>query len=158
NPEYDELTAEQHELHQAEAHQQARDAEVEAAGLAPAASAAQRLLDAHASVLGTVTTTYVTVLTLLTPYRRRAPKAKRWHFLAKGAFRLGDLAGIATAAIWLGEIPAIAVIMALSGATATVTAGLSGGEVRDLRDRARRARPISELVEALLIYAHLFEA
>lgn len=157
SPEYDELTAEQRELHTAVGVEQSRDSAVEAAGLTPAASADQWLLDGHRKVIETVTNTYVTVLAVLTPYRRRPPKAKPWHLLAKTAFLVGDIAGIATAAIWLGEIPASAVIMALSAAAATVTAGLSGGEVRDVRDRIRRAASLAELPEALTSYRHLFE-
>lgn len=156
-PEYDELATEQHDLHDAVGVEQSREATVEVAGIAPAASADQWLLDGHQAVVETVKATYVTVLTLLTPYRRRPPKAKRWHVLAKAAFLVGDIAGIATAAIWLGEIPAIAVIMALSAAAATVTAGLSGSEVRDIRDCIRRAVLLPDLPEALLPYRHLFE-
>ncbi|MCC4907780.1 hypothetical protein [Microbacterium sp. cx-59] len=158
SPEYDELTAEQHSLHQATAHESALEPEVEAAGLTPAASAAGHILEGHTDVLATVTRSFIAVLAVLTPYRRRPPKAKRWHLLAKAAFLMGDIAGIATAAIWLGEIPAIALVMAISAAAATVTAGLSGGEVRDVRDRVRRSRPIEELSPELLPHAHFFDA
>ncbi|WP_341210433.1 hypothetical protein [uncultured Microbacterium sp.] len=158
SPEYDELDAEQHDLFGALGVEQSREATVEAAGLTPAASAEQWLLEGQRVVVDTVRATYVTVLTVLTPYRRRPPKAKRWHLLAKAAFLVGDIAGIATAAIWLGEIPAIAVVMALSAAAATVTAGLSGSEVRDIRDCIRRAVLLPDLPEALLPYRYLFEA
>jgi hypothetical protein len=156
--EYDELRAEQQSLHDAVGVEQSREATVEAAGLAPTASADQWLLEGQRAVVETVKATYATVLTVLIPYRRRPPKVKRWHLLAKAAFLVGDIAGIATAAIWLGEIPAIAVIMALSAAAATVTAGLSGSEVRDVRDCIRRAVLLPDLPEALLVYRHLFEA
>lgn len=156
--EYDELTAEQRELHTAAGVEQSRETDVEAAGLAPAASTAQWLLDGHRAVVNIVTSTYVTALAVLTPYRRRPTKAKPWHLMAKAAFLVGDIAGIATAAIWLGEIPAIAVIMALSAAAATVTAGISGAEVRDVRDRIRRAVKDADLPPELAPYRHLFEA
>lgn len=158
SPEYDELTSEQRDLHAATAVSESRDATVEAAGLTLAASTDQWLLEGQRIVVETVKATYVTVLTVLTQYRRRPPKAKRWHLLAKAAFLVGDIAGIATAAIWLGEIPAIAVVMALSAAAATVTAGLSGSEVRDIRDCIRRAVLLPDLPDALLPYRHLFEA
>lgn len=158
SPEYDELRTEQHSLHDAVGVEQSREATVEAAGLTLASSADQWLLEGQRVVVETVKATYVTVLTVLTPYRRRPPRAKRWHLLAKAAFLVGDIAGIATAAIWLGEIPAIAVIMALSAAAATVTAGLSGSEVRDVRDCIRRAVLLPDLPDALLPYRHLFEA
>ncbi|SIS17820.1 hypothetical protein [Microbacterium sp. RURRCA19A] len=158
SPEYDELTSEQHDLFEALGVEQSRQATIEAAGLALAATADQWLVEGQRVVVETVKATYVTVLAVLTPYRRRPPIAKRWHLLAKAAFLVGDIAGIATAAIWLGEIPAIAVIMALSAAAATVTAGLSGSEVRDVRDCIRRAVLLPDLPDALLPYRHLFEA
>lgn len=156
--EYDELTQEQQQLHAAAGEEEAREATVEAAGLAPAATAEQRLLTAHQKVIDTVTAMYVTVLTHLSPHRRRPPKAKRWHLLAKTAFLAGDIAGISTAAIWLGEIPAIAIVMAVSAAAATVTAGISGAEVRDVRDRIRRAPLAADLPDTLAPYRHLFTA
>ena len=91
SPEYDELTSEQHKLNAAAGVAESREATVEAAGLSPAASADQWLLDGHRSVVETVTSTYVTVLALLTPYRRRPPKAKPWHLLTKAAFLIGDI-------------------------------------------------------------------
>jgi hypothetical protein len=71
---------------------------------------------------------------------------------------MGDIAGIASAAIMLGEIPGIALIMATSAAAATVAAGLSGTEVRDVRSRERRARPADQLAEVPPPFRHLFQA
>jgi len=157
-PEYDKKRDEQGNLWTAEGELAARSPLVAAAGGALAADADESILRAHAGVLEVALALYTNTLEALSPYRRRTMKARLWHYLAKAAFLLGDLAGIATAAIWMGEIPAIAVVMAISAATATVTAGLSGGEVRDVRDRIRRARSRDELPEALMPFAHHFDA
>jgi len=156
--EYGKKHDEQEGLWEAEGEAAARTSLISAAGSELAATSDEAILRSHAELLTVALSLYMTALEVLSPYRRRGVHAKLWHYLAKAAFLLGDLAGIATAAIWMGEIPAIAVIMAISAATATVTAGLSGAEVRDVRDRIRRARPREELDEKLLRYAHHFEA
>jgi hypothetical protein len=66
------------------------------------------------------------------------------------------VAGISTAAIWGGEIPGIAIIMATSAAIATVTAGVTGTEVRDLRASRRRERDVESLTEKQKPFQHLF--
>lgn len=157
-PEYEELRDEQPLLHAAAGLEASRQLQREAAGLNPSAVAAERVVAGHRTVLEASERRAVETTDALAAFRRRPPKAKCWHLLAKSAFLLGDIAGISTAAIWLGEIPAIAVVMATSAAAATVAAGLSGGEVRDVRNRERRARPASELSDALQPFAHLFEA
>lgn len=156
--EYSELEAEQPPLFDAAGIEAARASEVEAAGLAPAARGDERLLSGHLPILEEAERRMVCTRDALASFRRRPPKAKPWHLGAKAAFIGGDLAGIATAAIWMGEIPAIAVVMATSAAVATVTAGLSGTDVRHVRDRARLARPASDLTEAQQSFAHLFTA
>jgi hypothetical protein len=156
--EYAELEAEQPPLFEAAGIEAAREAQVTAAALRPAAAGDERLTSGHLPVLEEAERRMVATRNGLASFRRRPPKAKLWHYATKAAFLGGDLAGIATAAIWLGEDPSIAVIMAASAATATVTAGLSGAEVRHLRDRARLVRPEAELTDAQRPFAHLFTA
>lgn len=156
--EYAELEAEQPPLFDAAGLEAARASEAEAAELAPAARGDERLLSGHLAILVETEQRMVCTRDALASFRRRPPKAKTWHYAAKTAFVGGDLAGIATAAIWMGEIPAIAVVMATSAAVATVTAGLSGTELRHVRDRARLALPIDDLAETQKPFAHLFTA
>ncbi|WP_415137464.1 hypothetical protein [Microbacterium sp.] len=156
--EREELELEQPEQFTALGIETARPLRAEAAGLALAAEAGRRLLDGHLPILTAAEERLVATTVVLSPHRRRAPKAKRWHYLAKTAFLCGDLAGVASAAIWLGEYPEIAVVMAIAAAAATVTAGLSGAEVRDLRARERRARPLDTLTEQERPFAPLFTA
>ncbi|WP_375384005.1 hypothetical protein [uncultured Microbacterium sp.] len=157
-PEYDELTLEQHDLHQATAEEVAREAKVEAAGLAPAAAAASLLVEGHTPLLRAAETRYIDAHDALASFRRRPPNAKKWHYLTKAGLLVGDVTTLAGSFIWLGEEPILAAVMAISAAVATVTAGLSGAEVRDIRNRERRARTPEQLTEKQQPFAHLFEA
>jgi len=152
------LEDEQPPLFDATGLEAAREAAKEAAGLAPAASAAQRLLDGHAPLLHATQARSLQARDALVAFRRRAPGAYKWHLLTKAGLLVGDITTLAGSFIWLGEEPALATVMAVSAAVATVTAGLSGAEVRDARNRARRARPSEALTEGQRGYAHLFEA
>jgi hypothetical protein len=154
--EYDQLEAEQEPLWAASGTEESRDSVVEAAGLSPAASAAERMSTGHVAVLQAAETRLIDTSEALTPFRRRPAKSKIWHYGAKGAFLTGDIAGIAGASIMMGEIPALAFTMALSAATATVVAGLTGTEVRDLRSSVRRQREVESLTEKQVPFQHLF--
>ncbi|NYF28068.1 hypothetical protein [Microbacterium sp. JAI119] len=152
------LEDEQPALFAATGTEASRASKAEAAGLAPAAEGGRRLVDGHLPMLEAAQRRHIETTDALASFRRRPARSKPWHFLAKGALLVGDVTGIAGAAIWMGELPAIAVVMAVSAATATVAAGLSGIEVRDVRNRDRRVRPFEELPEKQQPYAHLFEA
>ncbi|MDL9980095.1 hypothetical protein [Microbacterium candidum] len=152
------LEDEQPKLFAASGTELSRTPNAEAAGLAPAAEAGQRLADGHVPILEATERRVVAITDALASYRRRPPKAARWHYATKSALLIGDVTGIAGAAIWMGEVPVMAVIMAISAATAAVTAGLSGAEVRDVRNRERRARPAEDLAQAQQPFAHLFRA
>lgn len=151
------LEDEQPPLFDATGLEASREAAKEAAGLAPAASAAERLAEGHVPILAAVEGRHARVHDALGAFRRRAPGATKWHYLAKTGLLVGDVTTLAGSFIWLGEEPVLATVMAVSAAVATVTAGLSGAEVRDVRSRARRARPAEELSEAQREYGHLFE-
>ncbi len=154
--EYDELEAEQDPLWAASGTEESRDSVVEAAGLTPAASAAERMLTGHIPVLAAAETRLVDTTEALTAFRRRPPKSKVWHYCAKGGFLVGDVAGIAGASIMMGEIPVLAFTMSFSAAIATVVAGLTGAEVRDLRSSVRRQREVESLTEKQVPFQHLF--
>lgn len=134
-----------------------RASSIQAAGLALSAKTAAEILSGHAAILAASERRLLDTDAALAPFRRRPPKAERWHYAAKFAFLLGDVTGISSAAIMLGEVPGIAVVMAISAAAATVAAGLSGTEVRDVRNRERRARSADLLTEQQRPFAHLFE-
>lgn len=67
---------------------------------------------------------------------------------------LGDIAGITGAAVMLGEIPALALLQAVSVGAAGVTSGLLGSEIKDARLSRKRAK--TDLSEQEQGFAHLF--
>jgi len=154
--EYDELEAEQGPLWAASGIEESRPATMKEAGLKPAASAAEHLLTGHTPVADAAATRVADTTEALAPFRHRPHGTKFFHYAAKGGFLLGDIAGISTAAIWGGEIVLIAIVMSISAAIATVVAGLTGAQIRDLRSARRRARDKDSLTEKQRPFQHLF--
>lgn len=154
--EYDELTAEQPALWNALALGAARTVRVSHAGLELRAIELNHAVAGSRDLLDLARTQYAEASTALSSYRRRAVGGKRWSQVAKGIIFVGDLAGFATAAMWLGETTFIALTLAASAAAATVVAGLIGTEYSDQRRRSLRARPGEELPPELAPFAHLF--
>lgn len=95
---------------------------------------------------------------VLSPHRRRAIGSKHWYQVAKACIFVGDLAGVATGAIWLGEPIFIAITLAASAAAATVVAGLVGTEYSDMRRRKLRERAPEDLSPEQHAFAHLFSS
>ena len=90
------------------------------------------------------------------PYVRRSP-GDAWRYGAGWALLgLGDTAGVWGAAIWLGEVPLIALGQALATGFAAVTAGLAGGELQELRQARARRRDPDSLSEDERQYQRLF--
>jgi len=154
--EYDALGAEQRPLWEASAQEASRPSLQAAAGARLAADAAERLLGSHQMVVDAAQQRYLDTMAVLAAHRRRAEGTKVWYQLAKTGFLLGDLAGFASAALWLGEEIPIALALALSAAVATIAAGLVGVELRDVRGRRRRHRPADDLTGPERQFAHLF--
>lgn len=154
--EYDELESEQSPLWGAEGVAASHSARVDAAGLAASAAGAKRRLDGNDVLLKATETRAFATTNALAPFRRRPPKAALWHYLTKTALYLGDTVGISSAAILLGELPILAVLMSISAAAATITAGLTGAELRDIRARRRRAVMVDLLVDEQKPFLHLF--
>jgi hypothetical protein len=154
--EYDELETEQAPLWAASGIEESRTAVVQQAGMKPAASAAEHLLTGHNPVVDSAATRIADTTEALAPFRHRAHGTKLFHHGAKAGFLFGDVAGISTAAIWGGEIVLIAIIMSISAAIATVVAGLTGAQIRDLRDARRRARDVDSLTDKQKPFRHLF--
>lgn len=154
--EYDELEAEQAPLWAASGIETARSAEVEAAGLVPAADAAERMTTGHLPVLEAAATRYADTAKALSPFRRRPPGGKLLHYTAKGALLMGDMVGVTVMGINIGDYPVLAGLMSVSAASAAVISGLVGAEVRDLRSSQRRRRDMDSLTEKQKPFQHLF--
>ncbi|MFV8295981.1 hypothetical protein ACNQP7_04560 [Mycolicibacterium fortuitum] len=91
---------------------------------------------------------------VLGPYVRRKAMSSVGYMLRLLALLVGDVAGLSGAAIALGEVPALAIIQAVSAGTATVTAGLAATQLRHLQQTAERK--LDDVPEALEPYRHLF--
>lgn len=154
--EYEQLAHEQKELWSATAAQEARGAMVRQAGLRLEAGEAEHAVAQSRELLDKAGNRFLEAQRVLAQFRRRAVGTKIWYQLAKAALFLGDLAGFATAAIWLGELMFIAITLAVSAATATVVAGLIGTGVSDMHRRSLRERPHEELQPEEIPFAHLF--
>lgn len=103
----------------------------------------------------------------LGPYARRTRKDKTLYYVMTAGLVGGDIAGITGAAISLGELPVLAGAQGIAAGFAALSAGVMGGELRDIRDARRRKKdlapladkPTSELTpteQAQLAYAHEF--
>lgn len=154
--EYDELQEEQRHLWSASAEGASRSASIEAAKLQTAAAEATSLVSANRVVVDEARDRLVRTVQVLAPFRRRAKGTKLWYQAGKAGLLFGDVAGFGTAAIWLGELPVIALTLASSAAIATIAAGLIGVDVRDRDQRRQRRFTVPDPSEAQREFPHLF--
>lgn len=154
--EYRELAREQTESHAALGEEISRPFEVSAAGLQLAADTDAALTEGQAGLVERARARYAETMEALSPFVRRPPKAELPHYATKAGLFIGEGLGLFGAMLWLGEVEWVAAVMGLSVATATLTAGLSGAEVKDLRGRALRRRDPEDLTDAQSRYPHLF--
>lgn len=154
--EYDSLEAEQQPQWEATGTVESRPAEVNAAGLAPAMDGDRRIVESHSSVLTNAAVRYEATQDALASFRRRTG-GKLIHYGIKTALVFGDAVGVTLVGINLGDYPMLAGLMAVSAATAAVTSGLVGAEVRTIRDADRRAAQAEHLTqEQARRWGHLF--
>ncbi|MGY0386396.1 hypothetical protein ACWZJV_05435 [Nocardioides sp. WG-D5] len=156
--EYDDLASEQDPLWEAEGLVARRESQKAEAATEMPAEEACRHIDGHRAVLAEARDAFVRTRQALRPFRRREPGAKKWYLTRWGFLLGGDVAGQAGAALSYGEHPVTAIPQALATGMAALTAGMVGGELRDLRGAARRHRESGELPETLVPYEHLFRA
>lgn len=154
--EYDELQEEQRHLWSASAEGASRSANIEAAKLQTAAAEATALVSANRVVVDEARDRLMRTTQVLAPFRRRAKGAKVWYQGGKAGLLCGDVAGFGTAAIWLGELPVIAITLASSAAIATIAAGLIGVDVRDREQRRQRQFAVPDPSEAQREFPQLF--
>jgi hypothetical protein len=122
-----------------------------AAGVATSSAAAQQELVAGARVR------YERTARALGGYTRRAPGEKVPYYLRWGLILGGDVAGVAGAAILLGETVALGVLQAIASGTAAITSGLLAQEVRDSRLARKRQKVARDLTADERPFAHLFK-
>jgi hypothetical protein len=89
-------------------------------------------------------------------YTRRASGEKVPYYLRWVLILGGDVAGVAGAAILLGETVGLAVLQALASGTAAITSGLLAQEVKDSRLARKREKLPRDLTDDERRFAHLF--
>lgn len=156
--EYAALADEQELLWPAEGERASRQAKVRAQGLNRAATATEYLLTELEHDVRQARADYQHAARTLTPHVRREPGAKLRYWPCWLVLWFGDTAGVWSAAIVNGDIPAAAFGQALAAGLAAACAGLVGMELKHVRmTRARRRDPES-LTEDESAYRHLFVA
>jgi hypothetical protein len=89
-------------------------------------------------------------------YTRRASGEKVPYYLRWALILGGDVAGVAGAALLLGETVPLGVLQAVASGTAAITGGLLAQEVRDSRLARKREKQPRDLTEDERRFAHLF--
>ncbi|WP_160050470.1 hypothetical protein [Nocardiopsis sp. FR4] len=140
----------------AEGETAAREHLVQARGLDVQATAVERLLVHQEEDVRQAKADYQHAARVLTPYVRRETGNKLRYWIGWHALVLGDMAGVASAAIIHGDLPVLAVSMALASGIAAGSAGLVGSEVRHLRNARARQRDEGDLTDDEQRYARLF--
>lgn len=154
--EYDTLADEQAISWPAEGEAASRAAQIRAASSGDAAKAASFLVDQDKAGVTAARDDYLHAAHTLTPYVRRSPRDHIRYGAGWVLLGLGDTAGVWGAAIWLGEVPLIALGQAVATGFAAVTAGLAGGELQELRQAQRREREPESLSADERRYQRLF--
>lgn len=154
--EFDQLVAEQKPLWTALGEKVARPFTVLAAKWKCRSEVANRQIDVQQDELDKAKADLDLHNDALQGHTRREPHAKAMYLLRWGLLLLGDIAGIAGAAILLGEIVDLAVLQAVASAIAAVTAGIVGNDIRDARLARRRERDLTTLPNEHRKFAWVF--
>lgn len=154
--EFDQLAAEQKPLWTAIGEKLARPFTVAAARYRSRRDVAEGQIEIQRTVLGGAKASLDLHNAALEGYTRREPHARTMYLLRWMLLLGGDTAGIAGAAILLGEVVNLAVLQAVASAIAAITAGLVGNDIRDARLARRRARDPKELPDEYRKFAWVF--
>lgn len=155
--EFDALAEEQLAAWPAESEATARPARVKSSRVAPAAEAADHLTAVRESELTAAAEARQHAFTTLAPFVCRPQNDNVRYSLSRAVFTLGDTVGVWGSAIYLGEIPELALGQAVATGFAAVTAGMVGGGVRTLAQAKSRRRNPDELTDDERRYRRLFE-
>ncbi len=148
--------AEQPLLWEARGEAEARQWEMKAAGFEYAAAVATSHVDAQRDVVTGARDRFELTARTLGPYTRRASGEKLPYYLRWALILGGDVAGVAGAAILLGETVGLGVLQAIASGTAAITSGLLAQEVRDSRLARKREKTPRDLTPEERRFAHLF--
>ena len=148
--------AEQPLLWAARGEADARPWQRKAAAFEYAATVATSSVAAQQEVVGNARDRFELTARTLGTYTRRAPGEKLPYYLRWLLILGGDVAGVAGAAILLGETVALGVLQAVASGTAAITSGLLAQEVKDSRLARKREKMPRDLTSDERRFAHLF--
>lgn len=154
--EYHALADEQELTWPAAGERAARPFQVRARGLDRPAVATDFLLTENETEVRQARADYHHVATVLTPYVRREPGAKIRYWICWPVLWLGDMAGVWSAAVANGDLPAIAFGQACAAGLAGACAGLVGAELKHQQMMRARQRGLETLTEDEHRYGRLF--
>jgi hypothetical protein len=148
--------AEQPLVWEAQGEADARHWEATAARLEHTAGVATSYVAAQQELVAGARDRFERAARALGGYTRRAPGEKVPYYLRWLLILGGDVAGVAGAAILLGETVALGVLQAIASGTAAITSGLLAQEVRDSRLARKRQKLPRDLTADERHFAHLF--
>jgi hypothetical protein len=140
----------------ARAEADARPWQTNAAAFAFAASVGTASVTAQQEVVANACARFELTARTLGGYTRRAAGEKLPYYLRWLLILGGDIAGVAGAAILLGETAELGVLQAAASGTAAITSGLLAQEVKDSRLARKREKTPRELTSDERLFAHLF--
>ncbi|MGJ6122342.1 hypothetical protein QN239_07175 [Mycolicibacterium sp. Y3] len=153
---FDARRDEQTNLFHATGVEAARRSAVEAKGREFGAEHARTIATNDIAVVENACAEYQQARAMLSRFAHRKSASSIWYMARTGGLLVGDVAGLATAAVALGEVPVLACVQAVAAGTATITAGLVGAHVRHQHDAVDRHRQLEGLPKELEPYRHLF--
>lgn len=129
--EFDYRGRQQFDLNVAEGEQAALSTSSLAAGLETARAESLHLVKTNRPMVDTALQHYLKVKGVLSPLAVRQGSSTGYTLRLWGLL-VGDIAGLGGSAVAYGELPALALVQAASAGVATITAGLSGAQMRML--------------------------
>jgi hypothetical protein len=148
--------AEQPLLWEARGEADARPWRMKAAASEHAAMVVASSVAAQQELVASARERYELTARTLGGYTRRAPGEKVPYYLRWLLILGGDVAGVAGAAILLGETVELGVLQAIASGTAAITSGLLAQEVKDSRLARKREKVPRDLTSDERRFAHLF--
>jgi hypothetical protein len=147
--------AEQPLLSEARGEADARAWQMTAAGLEHRADVMTSSIAGQQEVVANARDRFDRIAGALAAYTRRPPGEKVPYYLRWVLILGGDVAGVAGAAILLGETVPLGVLQAIASGTAAITSGLLAQEVRDSRLARKREKMPRDLTADERQFAHL---
>ena len=153
---FEKKAAEQPALATARGEAAARPWQVKAAGFEYRSTIVTSYVDAQRDVVARARDRYELTARVLGVYARRGSREKVPYYLRWALILGGDVAGVAGAAILLGETVELGVLQAIASGTAAITSGLVAQEVKDSRLARKREKLPRDLTGDERRFAHLF--